>query len=215
MRFHYGAIPEAGDFEPEDEGWLSIREPSPLLLNLLAVPTAFLMAGLIIGLLSLVYEGGEVVIWRSDEGDSSATQVLLILAVILASIPVHELVHALTHPHFGLSSKSILGFWLSRGLFYAHYEGEMSRNRFLAILAMPFLILSLLPVAVMAFIGSLAPMNIPSNLGFVAIINSMFAAGDALGFALLLSQVPSAAVVRNKGWKSFWKYRASGVAQRL
>jgi hypothetical protein len=209
MRFHYGEIPEVGDFEPAEEGWLGIREPSPLLLNLLAVPTAFLIAGLIIGLLSLVYEGGEVVIWRSAEGSSSTNQLVLILAIILVSIPVHELVHALTHPRFGLSSRSILGFWLARGLFYAHYEGEMSRNRFLAILAMPFLILSLLPVAIMAFIGSLAPLEVPSNLGFVAIVNGMFAAGDVLGFALLVSQIPNDAVVKNKGWKSFWKHRAS------
>lgn len=211
MRFHYGEIPEVGDFAPEAEGWLGIREPSPLLLNLLAVPTAVLMAGLIIGLLSLMYAGGEVVIWRSGEGSSSTSQVVLILAIVLASIPVHEFVHALTHPHFGLSSKSILGFWLARGLFYAHYEGEMSRNRFLVILAMPFLILSMLPVAIMALIGFLAPSEVPGNLGFVAIVNSLFAAGDALGFAVVLSQIPSAAVVRNKGWKSFWKYRASDV----
>jgi hypothetical protein len=212
MRFHYGAIPEADDFEPEDEGWLGIREPNPLILNFLAVPAAILMAGLTIGLLSLVYEGGPLVIWRSDDGDSSTTQGLLILAVIFGSIPVHELVHALTHPRFGLSSESILGFQLSRGLFYAQYEGEMSRNRFLAILAMPFLILSLLPVAIMAFIGSLAPMSMPSNLGLAALINSIYASADAVGVALLLSQIPSAAVVRNKGWKSFWKYRASGVS---
>jgi hypothetical protein len=170
------------------------------------------MAGLTIGLLSLAHEGGPLFIWHLSEGDSSTTPMLLILAIILGSIPVHELVHALTHPHFGLSSESILGFWLSRGLFYAHYDGEMSRNRFLAILAMPFLILSLLPVAIIAFIGSSAPMSMPSYLGIVALTNSMFASGDAVGFALILSQIPSAAVVRNMGWKSFWKRIASEVA---
>jgi hypothetical protein len=212
MRFHYGEIPKASSFDPEAEGWASIREPSPLLLNLLAVPVAFLMAGLTIGLLSLAHEGSPLVIWLLGEGDSSTNPMLLILAVILGSIPVHELVHALTHPHFGLSSESILGLWLSRGLFYAHYEGEMSRNRFLAILAMPFLILSLLPVAIIAFIGSSAPMSMQGYLSIVALTNSILASADAVGFALLLSQIPSAAVVRNKGWKSFWKYRASGVS---
>jgi hypothetical protein len=47
-------------------------------------------------------------------------------------------VHALVHPMAGRSPHSILGFWSSLG-FYAHYDGEMSRNRLVAILLMPLL----------------------------------------------------------------------------
>jgi hypothetical protein len=212
MRFHFGAIPEAVGFEPEDEGWLGIREPRPLFMNVLALPVAFLLVSLTNGLLSLAWEGGPVVILLSSEVESAPPTFLLMVAILFLSIPAHELAHALTHPHFGSSSKSILGLWLSRGLFYAHYEGEMSRNRFLAILAMPFLILSLLPVAIIALIGSSVPITFPRILVIVALVNSVLASGDAVGVALLLSQIPSAAVVRNKGWKSFWKRIASEVA---
>ena len=46
-------------------------------------------------------------------------------------VVVHEGIHALVHPMAGLSPHSILGFWASLG-FYAHYDGEMSRNRLVA-----------------------------------------------------------------------------------
>jgi hypothetical protein len=212
MRFHYGAVPEPATFHPEAQGWASIREPGPLLLNVLALPTALLMLGLTIGLLLLAWEGGPPTILRDSAAESTTSPLLLILGIILLSIPVHEVVHAVTHPHFGLSSNSILGLWLSRGLFYAHYEGEMSRNRFLAILAMPLLVLSLLPVAIIAFIGSSAPTMVPGYLVIVALVNSALSSGDAVGFALILGQIPSSAVVRNKGWDSFWKHRTSEVA---
>lgn len=205
MRFHYGEIPKVESFDPEVDGWASIREPSPLLMNGLAIPAAFLMCGLTIGLLSLAGEGGPPPILRPSEVESASLSFLLILAIILISIPLHELVHALAHPHFGLSSNSILGLWLSRGLFYAHYEGEMSRNRFLAILALPFLILSMLPVIIVGFAGPSTSTRILGYLVIVALVNSLLASGDAVGFGLILSQIPSSAVVRNKGWKSFWK----------
>jgi hypothetical protein len=212
MRFHYGAIPEEAEFDPQAKGWASIREPGPLLLNVLGVPAALLMAVIAIGLVSLARKGGPQAIWRFAEGDPTTVPILPILAVIFLSIPLHELLHVFAHPHFGLSSDSVLGFWLSRGLFYAHFEGEMSRNRFLVVFAMPFLVLSLLPVVVIALIGESTSSMLPGYLVIVALVNSVLAAGDALGFVLMISQIPGTAVVRNKGWRSFWKHKAAGAA---
>ena len=205
MRFHYGEIPKAADFDPGVEGWESIREPGPLLLNLLSIPTAILLLSLTIWLMMVAGGGEALVIWQESAIESASSPFLPILAIVILSIPVHELMHALAHPHYGLSSNSILGLWLSRGLFYAHYEGEMSRNRFLMILAFPYLILSLLPIASIALIGLAAPATVPTYLAVAALINSILVSGDAVGFVLLLSQVPSAAVVRNKGWRSYWR----------
>jgi len=64
----------------------------------------------------------------------------------------HELSHALVHPKAGLSPHSILGFWPSRVSFYANYDGEMSRNRLIAILLMPLLTISIVPLLVSAVI---------------------------------------------------------------
>ena len=58
MRFHYGPIPEDEVFHPEAQGWSGIREPSPLVLNILAIPTGILLLGATIYALSLAWEGG-------------------------------------------------------------------------------------------------------------------------------------------------------------
>jgi hypothetical protein len=72
---------------------------------------------------------------------------------------------------------------------------------------MPFLILSLLPVLIIALFNATGStmLLVPKYLVIVALINSVLSSGDALGFAVLLSQIPRSAVVRNKGWKSYWK----------
>ncbi len=206
MRFHYGSIPEEAGFQPESQGWAGIREPSPLLVNVLAIPVALLMFALTIGLLSLAWEGWWIAaIWGDSEIESTSSPFPLILAIIFLSIPIHELVHLFTHPQFGRSNKSVFGLWLSRGMFYAHYEGAVSRNRFLSILAAPYLVLAWPPVIILALIGISVPIVYVEILVLVALVNSVLPAGDVLGFFLMVSQVPSSACVKNKGWKSYWK----------
>ena len=129
---------------------------------------------------------------------------LVFLAVLVISIPVHELVHLFTHPQLGRSKKSVLGLWLSRGLFYAHYDGVVSRNRFLAILAAPYLLLAWLPVIILALIGTSGPIEYALILTLVALVNCVLPSGDVLGILLLVSQIPASACVKNKGWKSYW-----------
>jgi hypothetical protein len=71
------------------------------------------------------------------------------LLLFAGLVVVHELIHALVHPMAGRSSHSIVGFGLSVG-FYAHYDGELSRNRLVAILLMPLLVISIVPLLVSA-----------------------------------------------------------------
>lgn len=204
MRFHYGAIPEDGAFQPEAAGWSGIREPGPLILNILAIPVAFFLIGTTIYVINLVREGGLQGIIEDVLEQSRPDPFLISLIVVVISIPVHELIHLFTHPQFGQSKKSILGAWLSRGLFYAHYEGKVSRNRFLAILVSPYLVLTWIPVIVLALAGNTISLVYVQILVFVALVNSALPAGDIVGFFLMLSQVPSTACVKNKGWKSYW-----------
>jgi hypothetical protein len=90
-------------------------------------------------------------------------------------------------------------------MFYAHYEDAVSRNRFLSILAAPYLVLAWPPVIILGFIGIPGPIEYVEMLALVALVNSVLPAGDVLGFFLMVSQVPSSACVKNKGWKSYWK----------
>jgi hypothetical protein len=100
-----------------------------------------------------------------------------------------------------------VGLWPSCLLFYAHYEGELSRNRFLAILAMPLVVISGVPLLASALLGQAS--IIPAA---VSEFNTLAACGDAVGICFLLVQVPRRAIVRNQGWRTYWRIDRTSVA---
>ena len=190
MIIHWGAVPEDPDFHPENEGWSPIREPGPLAIQFIALPVAMVVVGLLVGLLALVWPSGSV---------SGSIWLLLALAILL--IPIHEILHAVCFPGGLPSPHTIIGIWLSRILFYAHYEGVMTRTRFLVTFAMPFLVLSILPIMLIGLF------RWPSlELAALSIVNGAAASGDIIGIILVGLQVPASASVRNRGWRTYWRY---------
>ena len=194
MHFHYGAVPEDKDFIPTAEaGWHDIQHDlGPLALQLIAFPVTLILIAL-----------WAVCVLPRLQGTFSSMLVKIdlgALALLLLMIPVHELLHALVHPGWGLSSGTTLGVWLSRGLLYAYYEGELSRDRFLLCLAMPFLALGVLPTVLIMMFPWLAP-----NLLGLSLFGCVLGCGDVVGVGLVLFQIPRAAIVRNKGWKTYWR----------
>ena len=70
--------------------------------------------------------------------------------------------------------------------FYAHYDGEMSRNRLVAILLMPLLIISIVPLLVSAVT------QVSSGwVAFVSAFNAFCACADMLQAGLVLFQIPA------------------------
>jgi hypothetical protein len=195
MRLHFGPIPETPDFVPEPP-WRALKEPTPWLMQLLAVPVAVVSGGVILALwfwftpLKTVARDPQFVLWG--------------LAAFVWLIPVHEAIHALVHPGRGLSDRTCIGLWLSRGLFYAHCHGPMSRNRFIAILIAPFVVLSVLPLIVCALTGVAYPLPVTGS-----IVNAFLACGGLLGVLLLLWQVPSDATIQNQSWRTYWHAETS------
>ena len=161
MRLHYGAIPENQDFNPEAEGWLNVHEPGPIAIQFIAFPVAIIL----------------LFIWAvcifSFQPYYLFSQVAKIdigfLVIFILFFPLHEFLHALVHPNWGLSSNIIIGLWLSKGLFYAHYEGVMSRNRLLLDLVMPFILLGVLPTIMMVTIPELIP-----SLFWLSVLGSVY-----------------------------------------
>jgi hypothetical protein len=189
MRLHFGAIPSSPDFVP-DASWRSLRQaPAPWMENLLALPIGVVAAVTVAALWFLVTP------LRGTPAMSLPAFLLLFAGLVV----VHELIHALVHPMAGLSPRSILGFWASLG-FYAHYDGEMSRNRLVACLLMPMLVLSIVPLLVSAVT------QVSSGwVAFVSAVNAFCASVDLLLAGSLLFQVPAAATVRFKSWRIFWR----------
>ena len=190
MRFHLGAIPDSPDFVP-DAPWKSLRQlGAPWRENLLALPIGLFAAA------------GVAALWFFVTPLRDITPAMSLLDFLLFSVGlviVHELIHALLHPMAGCSPRSILGFWAALG-FYAHYDGEMSRNRLIACLLMPFLLISLVPL-----LGSAVAQVSSSWVAFASAFNAFCACVDLLLAGSILIQVPATAIVRFKNWKIFWR----------
>ena len=193
MRFHLGAIPSSPDFVP-DASWRLVRQaPSPMLENLLALPIGVVAAVIVAALWFLVTPLSDIT------PAMSLPTFLTFLLVFAGLVVVHELIHALVHPMTGFSPHSILGFWASLG-FYAHYDGEMSRNRLVACLLMPLLIISIVPLLVSAVT------QVSSGwVAFVSVFNALCACVDLLLAGSVLIQIPATAIVRFKSWRIFWR----------
>jgi hypothetical protein len=99
----------------------------------------------------------------------------------------------------GRSPHSILGFGPSVG-FYAHYDGELSRDRLVAILLMPLLIISIVPLLVSAVT------QVSSGwVAFVSAFNAFCACADMLEAGLVLFQIPANRIVRYQSLRIYWR----------
>ncbi len=190
MRFVWGPIPEDPEFQPLADGWNSLREPEPIRMQFLAIPFMIVTVAVVAAAIAF----GTPMSLRGV-GD-------WFLLAFLVVIPIHELLHALTQPQFGLTRRTYLGVWPAKLVFYAHYEGELTRERFLFILAVPTIVLTVVPLTACVLFGWNAPF-----LAAVASANGVSAAGDLFGLFLISTQIPRGALVRNQGWRSYWRRR--------
>jgi len=188
MRFIHGPVPEDPQFQPIEEGWSAIREPNPVTMQIFALPV--MVAAGVLTWAAIRY--GTVVDARAF--------LTWFLPAFVVMIPIHELIHAFANPSFGMTTRTYVGVWPSKMLFYAHYEGELPRGRFLFVLIAPTLVLTVLPLLLLAAFR----LDVPF-LAAMAFANALGAAGDLLGIGILLSQIPRGALVRNKGWRSYWR----------
>ena len=189
MRIHIGAIPSNDQFKPTEEKWRPLKEPGPVLMQVVAAPIA-VVTGVVLGVTSY---------WIGLFKVHSFELVWLLFAFV-GVIPLHELIHLLAHPQQGRSEHSIVGFWPSKGLFYAHYDHILTRNRLLLILVMPLLTISIVPLMVCSVsgFGSL----------WVAVLsnfNGVLSCGDLFFVLIVSAQVPRDAVVRNQGYYTWWR----------
>jgi hypothetical protein len=122
---------------------------------------------------------------------------ILISISVLALIAVHELLHVSAFPKGGAR---FIGVWPSKLLFYAAYHGPLSRNRFLWVTIVPFLVLTIAPL-----VAAAAMRTTHGLIAVMSILNGAFSCGDLVGMALIAVQVPASAEVRNQGWETWWR----------
>lgn len=196
MRFHLGPIPI--EFTP-DETWRPLKEPSPAMLQVFAIPVGIAVASAV-GYCWIKLGMPLSVKLAAQEAPWALAGVLLSFPLLIV---VHELLHAFVAPGWGRRRETIIGYWPSHFVFYAHYSGALTRDRFLTVFTTPFLVISILPLIA----ASLIPFTSKALAiaGWFSIWNALFACGDWVGFFLVLAQVPKKALVQNEGWQTFWK----------
>jgi hypothetical protein len=196
MRLQLGAIPEIADL-PAEDGWVKLREPPLWVVRwILALPLS-----LVLVLLSAVFVTRYTEI--TIEGLSGGG----LIAVYVATIAMHELVHAAIHPDRGLSDRTVVGLWPSRLVFFAHYEGARSKGNFTLGIIAPFLVLTILPLMAAHQFGWSSWI-----LGAVIILNASVSSVDVLGFFIALFGLPGSSIVRNRGWHSYWRSAGGSVS---
>jgi hypothetical protein len=210
MRFRYGPIAPTTEFDPAQGGWRKVRHPGLGWFYLLSTPLATVTVGCLSVAIAAVGDTSAQVIIRPGDVNFGrvAGVVLLVGGGLLALLLAHEGIHLLAHPGNGRTANSIFGVWPSRGVFYAYYDGEISRNRFLFMVALPFLVLSVGPVALFWVAG-----KVYLWLAFVALLNAIGSCFDLLVIAICIWQVPSRAVLRHHGWDTYWRPMASEAAE--
>lgn len=201
MKLHrQDGLPDNPDFEPRaEDDWRPLPEPPveklqvyalvPLALSLPSMIAAWVWAATLAGGAS--FPPG----WRG---------LAALLPGILLVMAVHEAIHLLLHPGSGRHAHSVLGASSKHGIVYALYFGEMTRMRYVAILLGPFIVLSVLPL-----LWCLATRTFSGWAAAVSLLNAMFACGDLLAAWLILRGAPSRALMRNRGYYTWWRLPAA------
>lgn len=195
MRFKIGDPPVEQRLTPKVKGWQEMSA-----LGAKAVQTY----GLIVSCVGMLFVG---VVLRWAIHPSSIWATILILVTIL---PLHELVHALTTPAWGLSDRTVIGFHRGKGLMlpYMYFDGVQPLWRMLLTGLTPVLLLTVLPVMIIHF----APLRaaVRADLGFLAFFNVGISGGDLVMFYWLITHLPLQATVKGNGWDLLWRDQADG-----
>lgn len=189
MRFHLGLPPKDDAILKEDDAWCPIDESGHMRFQIRGILVAFFVTTAI----ALVLLG------RDPKYVTNVSWPIVMLFILLA-MPIHEFLHAISFKGGVLSKGVIFGFYPKAVAFYAHYSGVITWNRYIFISLFPFLILTVIPLAIMIVF------NLKLNY-IVEIIfaNGLASAGDVLTTLTIIKQVPKRSILVNSGIKTYWK----------
>jgi hypothetical protein len=191
MRFNFGDN-NLQTFQPAIEGWqeaASLGKKQVQNYGLVASCLGALLVGVLL------------------HGEFVPRGFLLTLLILVFTVPVHELVHALFTPNWGLSSKTIFGVQNGKGLFmpYVYYDDEQPLWHFLLTGLAPTIVLTVLPIMVI-LITPLSHIT-RAGLGFLSLYNAGIAGGDWVLLVWFSTRLDLRSYVRQKEWKLYWKAR--------
>ena len=177
----------------ESQGWSRVQGYGGIDAKAFAAPVAVgLLASLCIALL-----------WKTTGADTLPlghpdTWEIVLFALFLGL--GHEACHLLGFPGAGLTHQSVWGVWLQAGSPFAQHLQPMGRNRFVAALLLPFVVLSLIPLVLQA-VG----VQIDPFMQWTSVLNTIGAGADLVAVAKLVFSVPARATVVESNHSLHWK----------
>lgn len=201
MRLVWGQPIIGEDFDPDAEGYMPMREPSASVMSSVGGAVGLVMAALVgWALWPMIPPGTDLRAMFLDTRRHDGLVFLLgLLGIGALLVPVHEVIHYLCYP---AGDDRGIGVWPRKLMFYAFTSGAITRGRFLASVAMPFLVLTVVLGALLLAAG------VRSLWLFGAqVLHASWCGADAIVFALLLTRVPAGAVCRNRGYQTYYVKR--------
>ncbi|MBI4927520.1 MAG: DUF3267 domain-containing protein [Anaerolineae bacterium] len=139
------------------------------------------------------------------KGDFRPTNLLAALFVLVMTVPVHELIHALSTPRFGMTDQTVFGLQFGKGLLmpYVYYNAPLPLWRLLLVGIMPTILLTIVPLTLL-LTGSVNG-DLRTTLGFLAFFNIGVSGGDLANFLWFATRLPLHSTVQRNGWGLVWK----------
>lgn len=176
-----------------DRSWREVGAPERALMRLFGLQVSVLLAAALF------------VAWAiaTRFADLRPRYWMIVAAAVLVA-PLHELTHALAFPRAAHGAQRALAFWPRRFALCAQYDGVLGRNRYLLVLLMPLLAISLVPMAACALLelGSAPPLCV-----VLFLFNALVSGDDVLAALLVVTQVPADGLIRKAGDVTLWKAR--------
>lgn len=206
LRIRRGDLTTTGQGEPlPEEGWHRIHSPGSRLGYLLAGLIGLAFPNVLCAWLSAVsvFGRGNGLPARSAEHPTPWGAVVLALALL---VPMHELIHAVWHPRWGLSPQTVMVIWPKHLRFGVYYEGCMTRVRWIVMRIAPLLCLSVLPVGLLTLFQYVpASYNLNVFLQVLMVVNGIGSGGDLVAVAWVLFQVPAGSQICFRSGKAYWR----------
>jgi hypothetical protein len=202
VRILVGPPPLTLSSDPLPVGWYLIRQPGPGLGLGMSILTGLGLPVIPFVLLSLE----ALLLPRVEASPTETIPAWILLPVLLVSVVMHEFLHLLLHPGWGLSSQSLLFVWPRRLQLGVYYEGFMTRTRWLAMRLSPLIGLTVLPTLLLLVLY-------PYNMSFfwqqfivlVILVNSLGAGGDLVASLIVARQVPRGGEVGTWNGRACWR----------
>ena len=126
---------------------------------------------------------------------------LILMALLLLSIPIHELIHAICFP---IRDYKEVYFMPSQLLFFVYCNANVSKIRFIIINLLPNLLLGFIPFFIGQIIYNAAHTGIGMLFQLFGVCNIVAGLGDYYNTYLAINNVPKDAILFNSGIKTYY-----------